>query len=448
MKMNLKSVFLLTILFITYSAQAQNCSQGNENSKRTYSLYKEYYKQGDIDRALPYWREVHQNAPGLTKSIFVDGADMYEALITKTTDENLKQKYVDTLMNLYDQRIQCWGDKGYVLQLKGINLARFRPDQYPAAVKILEEAVHLDQIDSKYYGVATYFNLLVNLKDKVPGINEDFIKKEYQFLVAICDSNIQANDNAEAFANVKNDMTYNLQKFVLPQRFADGAAWYSWTVEQKTDSLKKWIVEDSSASNLQDIVTHISRDKDLKDSDIRYQIEEILFAETPSAISANNIGAHYYETKQFAKAVPFFEKAIALTEDNKGKANLYLALADTYRQADQFTESRDAARQAINLDSTSAKPYYLIGVLYLSSGKKCGSGTGFNSQRVIWPAFDYLKKAEQLDSTYTEIVEPLMRDYKKFLPTRTEIASKGLKAGGTYFVPCWIQEDATVVAKD
>jgi hypothetical protein len=90
----------------------------------------------------------------------------------------------------------------------------------------------------------------------------------------------------------------------------------------------------------------------------------------------------------------------------------------------------------------------LIGVLYLSSGKLCGPGTGFDSQRVIWPALDYLNKAKEIDSSYTDIVDPLIKDYKKYLPTRAEIAAKGLKVGGSYNVPCWINESSTIVSKD
>ncbi len=448
MKRTYLPAFLLGLLFTANSVQAQNCPQGDETSKRTYSLYKEYFKQGAFDRALPYWREVYEKAPGLTKATFVDGADIYTDLITKTEDAALKEKYIDTLINIYDHRIQCFGDKGYVLQLKGIDIARFRPNQYPQAKTILEEAINLDQINSKYYGVSTYFNLLVNLKDEVKGVDAEFIKKEYKKLVAICDANIEKNNNAEAFSQVKAEMTYNLKKFVLPQRFAEGAEWFTWATEVKTDSLKKWITEDSSVSNLEDILTNINRDTALKNTEIRYEIEKSLLKQAPTATRANNIGAYYYDLKKYDQAAPYFEQSISLTTDAKDKAGLLLALADTYRQGDKFPEARDAARKAIELDTTSAKPYYLIGVLYLSSGKKCGPGTGFDSQRVIWPAFDYFNKAKALDSSFAEIVDPLMKDYVKYLPTKAEIAAKGLKVGGTYTVPCWIQEEATIISKD
>lgn len=440
--------FLLGIVLSASSVQAQDCPQGDANTPKTYSLYKEYFKQNNIERTLPYWREIYQTAPGFRKATFVDGADIYTELITKAEDAALKEAYIDTLLAIYDKRIQCWGDKGYVLQLKGIDLARFRPTQYAAAKKILEEAINLDQINSKYYGVSTYFNLLINLKDEEPGIDQAYIQKEYAKLVAICDANIQAGNNAEAFSQVKAEMAYNLKQYVLPKRFAEGADWYTWSVNTKTDSLKKWIEEDPSISNLEDLLSNVSKDADLKNSEIRNDLEIMLLEKAPTAARANNVGAHFYELKKYNEAIPYFQKSVELTTDVADKVNILLALADTYRQVDNFEEARTAAQQAMELDTTSAKPYYLIGVLYLSSGKKCGPGTGFDSQRVIWPAFDYFEKAKTLDPSFASIVDPLIKDYTKYLPTKAEVAAKGLKVGATYTVPCWINEETTVRTKD
>ncbi len=448
MKHLITIAFAFGFLFGSTDVQAQNCPKGDEKAPRTFSLYKEYFKQGAFERAMPYWREVYQNAPGLTKSIFIDGADLFIDLIEKTEDAGLKEKYIDSLMALYDQRIRCWGDKGYVLQLKGMDLAKYRPNEYSQAKSILEEAINLDLTNSKYYGIQTYFNLLIHLQDEAEGVDRDFIKKEYTKLAAICDENIKNGNFAEQFADVKAAMSYNLKKFVLPQRFEAGEPWHTWTAEEKIDSLEKWIADDSSTSNLEDILSNIKRDEDVKDSETRYSIERKLFERNPTAIAANNIGVYYYEKEQYEEAIAFFEKAVELNTDIDSKTGLLLAIGDTYRKMDKFEEAREAAREAIALDSNSAKPYYLIGVLYLSSGSKCGPGTGFKSQRVLWPAFDYLNKAKELDESYAEVVDPLLSDYKKYLPTRADVAAQGLKVGSTYTVPCWINEETLVRTKD
>jgi tetratricopeptide (TPR) repeat protein len=443
-------VTLLTVLTASaFRAEAQ-CSKGDETSTRTYSLYKEYFKQGNIERALPYWREIFNNAPGLYKGAFIDGVDIMTNLIYDTQDKVLKEAYVDTLMLVYDKRIQCWGDKGYVLTRKAIDLAKYRPQQYPKVKAILEEAIATDQVNAKYYALTTYFKILLNLKDEPGGVTADYIREKYPVLIGYCDANMKAGgEDAENFAEARAELEYLFKEYVLPKRFAPGSDWNTiLTTTQKIDSLTKWMNQEPTRDNLDQLYGAVKKEAALRDSSIRYIIEDKLLALDPSADKANNVGAWYYGKKDFEAAAPYFRKAVDLAEDKKDKAKFSMSLADTYRMMDRFPEAREAARFAIAQDSSSGKPYYMIGVLYLSSGKLCGPGTGFDSQRVLWPAFDYLEKAKAVDASFVETIDELLKEYKKYLPDRNAIAQKGLKVGGTYFVPCWIQEDATIRSKD
>lgn len=433
------------------TVSAQNCSKGGETSTRTYSLYKEYYKQGNYEKALPYWREIFNTAPGLFKGAFIDGAEMFSTLVYQTENNELKQKYIDTLMMIYDKRIECWGDKGYVLSRKAMDLAKYRPNEIQKVKSLLEEALALDKEKTKYYAITTYLKVLINLKDEPGGVNADYIKSKYTDLVAYCDANIQANDEEkENFIEAKKEMEALMKEYVLPKRFAPGSPWNSGTLTavQKTDSLMKWMSEDMSKGNLEELYLQVKRDATIKDSTIRYMIEDKLLTIAPSADKANNVGFWYYDSKKFNEAIPYFRKAVELSADPKEKAKFTMSIADTYRQLNLFTESREEARKAIGFDSTSAKPYYMIGILYLSSGKLCGPGTGFDSQRVLWPAFDYLEKAKNMDATLAETIDGLLVEYKKYLPDRAAIAQKGLKVGGSYLVPCWIQEEGLIRSKD
>ena len=431
---------------------AQDCPKGDETSKRTYSLYKEYFKQGNVEKALPYWREIFTKAPGMFKGAFVDGVDIMSTLIYQTEDKALKDKYVDTLMMVYDKRIECWGDKGYVLTRKAIDLAKYRPEQYPQAKSILEEAIALDKNESKYYALTTYFKILLNLKDEPNGVSADYIREKYPQLIAICDVNVNAGgEEAANYAEAKAELEYLFKEYVMPKRFAPGSPWKTdtlFTTAMTIDSVTKWMNEDPSRDNLDILFTEVKRESALRESDIRYMLEDKMLALDPSADKANNVGAWHYGNKKYIEAIPYFEKAVELAQSPQEKAKYAMSVADSYRLLDKFPEAREAARKAMALDSTSGKPYYMIGVLYMSSGKLCGPGTGFDSQRILWPAFDYLEKAKLVDASLTETIDDLLKEYKSFLPTKAIVAQKGLKVGGSYFVPCWIQEESTVRTKD
>lgn len=454
MTRKMTQTFLIAVLLFAASgwneAKAQNCAKGDETSTRTYSLYKEYFKQGNIEKALPYWREIFLKAPGLNKGAMVDGVDIMANLIYSTEDKALKEGYIDTLMMVYDKRIECYGQKGFVLTRKAIDLAKYRPTQYPKVRQLLEEAIALDKDEAKYYALTTYFKILINLKDEPGGVTGDYIKEKYPSLIGICERNIaKGGEDAQNFAEAKAEIEYFFKEYVLPKRFAEGSDWTTvLTAAQKTDSLMKWMQEDPSKDNIEQLYAQVKKEPELREADIRYLLEKALLSLAPSADKANNVGAWYYGKKEFAEAVPYFRQAVDLAADAKEKARFAMALADNYRLMDQFPEAREAARIALSLDSTSGKPYYMIGVLYMSSGKLCGPGTGFDSQRVLWPAFDYLEKAKTVDPSFEETIDPLLKEYKKYLPDRATIAQKGLKVGNTYFVPCWIQEEGTVRSKD
>ena len=81
------------------------------------SLYTEYWKQKNFEEALPTWRYVFLNAPAFQLNTYIRGEDIIEYMIQKTK----KKEYVDTLMMIFDRRLQYMKSKsreGYVLGKK------------------------------------------------------------------------------------------------------------------------------------------------------------------------------------------------------------------------------------------------------------------------------------------------------------------------------------------
>lgn len=449
-KVHQLSLALILLVSITVVKAQSTCPAGGADVATTYSLYKEYFKQNNYEKALPYWRIIYKEAPGFKKQAFFDGQVMFTSLIQNTQDAALREKYIDTLMAIYDKRIECWGDKDYVLTNKAIDTWKYRPGNLVDVKNIFQEALQAGGNNAKYYALSNYFRVLLELKDKPGGVTTDFIKEEYPKLINICDVNIaKADKEAENFKATKADLQSLYKNEILPKRFQEGGIWYSGiNALQKADSILKWLNEDSTLQNLNEMYYYVRRDAEVKDSLIKIQLETKIFEISPSADKANDLGAHYYNKQDFVTAEKYFKKSYELATKNEDKIRVSISLADTYRQMKKFPEARDAAKAAIALDSTVAKAYYLIGILYMSSGELCGPGTGFESQKVLWPAFDYLEKAKTLDPSLAEVINPLLTEYKQFLPDRATIAGKGLKVGGTYFVNCWIQENGTVRAKN
>jgi hypothetical protein len=96
-------------------------------SKKNYSLYREFFKHNMYEDALPYWQYIYQNAPAARKTTYLNGVTMYEAYAKQAKDSLTKQAYVDTIMMIYDKRAQYFGEEGDVAAWKAVKLKELRP---------------------------------------------------------------------------------------------------------------------------------------------------------------------------------------------------------------------------------------------------------------------------------------------------------------------------------
>ena len=113
-----------------------------------------------------------------------------------------------------------------------------------------------------------------------------------------------------------------------------------------------------------------------------------------------------------------------------------------------FPKARRWAEQAAEIRGEWGEPYILIGRLYASSGPLCGPGRGWDSQIVTWPAIDAWQKAKRIDPSVREQANKLIGRYRQYMPNREDVFIRNLKAGESFFVPCWIQRSTVIRTAD
>ena len=138
------SFFIINTLFFNAQIKAQNYGATPEDSITCIKnlIYKDYIKT-DPKLALSMWKTAYKICPGSQKSLYINGASMYKSLADKEKDEAKKELYLDTMFTIYDQRIEYFGEKGYVLGYKGQMMLVYRGKEYKATFDILNEAVQL-----------------------------------------------------------------------------------------------------------------------------------------------------------------------------------------------------------------------------------------------------------------------------------------------------------------
>lgn len=427
------------------SVTAQTCPRyiDGDSAKTTapYSIYREFFKKNLYSEAYTHWKNIYNNAPGFRKQTFLDGGVMYTALIQNTTDNDLRQKYVDTLFQIYNKQIQCHGEDEYVLGKKAIDLLKYgKNSDIPEARKALEKSLKITGDNAFPYYIQTYFKLLVTQVGK-DDVTADFVKGKYTELSAIVDKNISNPNNKQlqAYKEVKA-----LLDDLYTQKFADKS--------DPTDCAKLLeIYMKKYKENPNDLATITAvyiKTKGCADSATNVELLKKLNVMDPSYSYAIRLGSIYMKNKQFDSAYVLYENAVAKEKDSLRKADLYFIMASLKADKNDFPAARDFAKQALVSNPTLAKAYLLIGNLYLGSGKLCGPGTGFQSQIVLWPAFDYLKKAIEMgDAEIKAEAEKMIASYKQYLPTKADITAKKLTVGAPYTVKCWINEETTIQIK-
>ena len=159
-----KILFLGAVLCMSSIAFAQN-----SECDADISVYREAFKQwdGKASTANPVmisaWRKVFLNCPSYKERTLTDGTKIVNnALIRGTKDEALKEKYIDTLVMVYETRIQYFpktkaGDQvGNIKGRMGLDLMGF-PSRMEQAYNALKDAIDIDGNNSNYAFIDGYF---------------------------------------------------------------------------------------------------------------------------------------------------------------------------------------------------------------------------------------------------------------------------------------------------
>jgi len=407
---------------------------------KNLSLYREMAKQGTkgYADAIGPWRIVFAECPSSTKNIYIDGVKMYNELIKNEKEATRKAALMDTLKNIYDQRIKYFEQTGSVLGRKAVDILRYK--EYREDPVILEEA----------YGY---------LKESL-----DILKNKSSIAVV-------------ATFNSSSLSLYNIST-LTDQQFIDDYALVSdiidYQLAQKPGDSQILRVKDaadvrfinSSAATCNSMLEYFRKDYDSKKDDLIYlrkavrflaaleceedpfyaTVAEELYAKDPSAEAAFGLAKLFLKKKDYNKSIGYYKEAIDREEDNTKKGEyLYQLAFVTNAEMKQPQQARSYALEAIQLKPDWGEPYILIGDTY-ASAKECFDDD-FEKTTVYWVAVDKFLHAKSIDGEVSEKADERISTYKKYFPDVETIFFYSLKEGDSYTVGCWINEKTKVRAR-
>lgn len=422
---------VVLITLITFSiniASAQNGYDWGENKPdaqarwqyMNFSIENKNYNQALIPLS---W--LLKNTPNLHVDLYKLGTKVYEKIERNEPNKTYKVALQDTILMLYDKRIELFGDEANVLNRKGLHAYNFLAKRkntedtlYATYKKIYELNANNTFTSAAYY----YMTSACDMK-KINKISNEEILEVYASAAGVFDANIAAETDAkkkESLIKFKDRIDGKLTQC------ADVSCEYA---------IEKWGKE-SSIAKLKMAYSILLAKNCTESTEFITITSKILEAE-PSASGYKSLGDILKNSKP-TEALGHYQKAINLATDDEFKGALYISMANIYSKTNKST-SKEYAQKAIALGQFTNEAHTLIGNLYVASYDQCKSDNPIDTRAVFIAAYNEYATANNTEK---------MKELKANFPSKEEIFQYGKKVGDKVTVGCWINVTVSLKTRD
>lgn len=447
-KQSLAILGIIIGLFMFESVEAQSSGVSKygsdsvtciENNSLYYEFYKQWkssnYKNDAWKDAFTPWRWVFINCPASTKNIYLHGEKLLGIVLKNETDKAKKESYIDTLMMVYDKRIQYFGKEGYVLGKKGSDLYKLRPSAFEQSYNILKKSIELEGNKSSGESLIYYFRSAEKMV-KAGKADSTILVDIYDQNSVIIEYNLanaKSDKDTKKWENIKGNIELSFEPWAKCE-----------------DLISLYTIKFNDApndTNLLKKITKILDKKDCTNSDLFFKATENLHNAIPSARTAELTGKMYIKRELFTDAVIYLKEAISLYKDDQERADVQFLLANVYFQLKRFQEARNECYAVLKVRPNDGRSLIVIGDLYASTAKQCGDGD-FYSKVAYWAAVDKYIKAKNVDPDVADLASTKINTFMQYFPATEQIFFHDLKEGDAFKVECWINETTKVRASD
>ncbi|MFT4660905.1 MAG: tetratricopeptide (TPR) repeat protein [Patiriisocius sp.] len=433
--MKMKNVLAILVLgFIlsstSMSAQGKKYDYGADSAScvKQLFLFQEFVKQKAYTDALGPWEKAIEICPKSRKSLYTKGSKMFKGLIKAEADSVKKEALIEQLMFLFDTRIESFGQRGYVLGLKGVAAYKYHPENMDVAIAIMKESIELQGNKSKASVLSSYFSAIYKSfkAEKTP---VDVLLSEYLVVSDIINYNLENLDPAEDQKSIDGFKTTK-----------DNVDTYFIAVAECDDIVKFYgekIAADPENLELNKKALSILDRKQCDDAEIFLQVTEFVHAKEPTAKSASALGRMLLKKQDVNGALEYFDQAVEMCGDCPDKLT-YLTNAGLISiSKSKIGKASSYANEMLKLDPKSGSAYIIKGDIARSKSKACDDGKA-GSVSVYWLATDFYNKAKSVDPSdkIKEAANKKLASCRSRYPTKEELFFWGLKAGDPYTLPC------------
>ncbi len=394
-------------------------------AKEKNALYTDAYKVENYEEAETHLLWLLENTPCLNKSIYINGAKIYEALANKEQDKTKKLEIAEKALSMYDERIKMFGEEAAVLNRKAgasYKLLRNYPSKFEEMLQLFDKAYELNGNKLFNSNIIGYMDALRRYKESGNEVADEKVFEVYFGLQEVMDykESVGKPVSQRTRDNVENLLLRLVPAIDCEIVISD----FGPKLDTNPDiNMAKKIFKLMLTGKCTDHPLALKAAKMVDDNEPSYGIK--LFIGTTASSNGDK------ET-----AIQYFNDAIELTDENVKKADLYLKIGRIKSSQGLKSQARDYANKALGVDPTTKGAYKLIGDLYMGSFDDCAGKDDIVKDRAVFiAAYNMYKRAGD---------GAAMGRAKAQFPSIAEIFENNYKEGDKMTVSCWINTSVTL----
>ena len=442
----LKTILLtaMSLLFVLPAISQKGIEDGSKYGKgqdsinciKNLSLYREFFKHNNYKDAIQPWRKVFGECPASSERMYVEGITMYRKSIESSSSPERKEQLIDTMLMIYDRRIQYYGGEGNVLGRKGIDILRYRrigPDGSVNTQAVqegyndLKRSIDMQKNKTRDAVMITFISASITLNQK-GAIDDNQVIEDYFMATEIIDKLL---DKSTRWERAKASIDDNMIKSGLLTCDALNSYFEPQFEANKADK-----------SFLENVIRFYDA-SGCDRADLYVAASEQMYTIDPGPESAHQLGILFIAKSDFPTAARYLRMAVLGEDiDSDTRAEWFYELAVVSTANKDYCDAIVYAENAIAYRSNYGKAYLVLGDAIIASRDNLGDD--FEKRTAFWVAADKYTKAKSVDPSVAADANKKLNEYKSQYPNHEEVFFRDIKDGDSYQVKGCINEYTTV----
>lgn len=397
-----------------------------KQTKLNMAMYTDAMSAKEYELARKPHQWLLENVPELGKSIYIHGAEIFNELLKTSSDTSRKEVHFDSLMLIYDLRMEHCNEKSEIMARKAYDAYRHTindSDRLEDNLQLFDDAWEEAGGDLPSYVLLPYMNTVRMNKKVKNNLDPEEVMERYTRITGVLDSQNEQNPEIrksvdEMFYDVMGDVDCNFVRENLGPKLRQ---------DTKNVKIAKLIFSLMLKGKCTDDPLWLEAGEVVGDNDPDFNLYKTL------ALKAQASG----DTE---KALGLFDKALEYAQDSSEKAEVYYRRGQMLVEQGNLIEVREQFRKAITANPSMKDAYGAIGNLYFNSYEQCSQGESQVQDRAVFLAAYtmYMKAGNTI----------MAAKAKEQFPSKEDIFVENLSVGDAIEVGCWINERVTIQTRD